>query len=234
MTSSTLCFPLASQPSPAARENESDSINESLSGFGADTSTINESLDLIELDSVSVVLDSLRSLTTLMISPHSQWRVGAVKKPTIVHDMALKLELQAIALSHRLRRGSGECEPNMLTSFHIAMNIYISAVVRIVPMGCACLDFMANQLKLTLQALDVAGSPYQHPPDLLLWVLFIGGVVATTVRPWFREQLAQTCMIGNISTWDKARSILRTFPFVKHRRFDCESHCRKLWDEFCL
>lgn len=227
LTSTLPRFALEDPPTHLAQRSESMDVNDNV----GKVPTVNDSLEAIKIDGVSEIMKELCSLSTLTSCRRLGWSNGIFKKPTIIHDRALKLELQAISLSYRLSRTRQYHKYDILSSFHVAMNIYIYVAVRTIPMGCSCLDLMALNLKVELEALGYGRGHFQYPPDLWLWVLFMGGIVSTTARSWFCSRILEASRAQEIQCWENARDILKKFPLVVLERFDCESHCKGLWEE---
>lgn len=78
-----------------------------------------------------------------------------------------------------------------------------------------CEGFIENNLIPTLK------SSYEEirriAPDLLFWVLFMGGFASRGLEchAWFLEGLVECAVSRGVSSWDKARGVLERFFFVQ-------------------
>lgn len=67
-------------------------------------------------------------------------------------------------------------------------------------------------------------------PDLLFWVLFMGGYASRGLEchGWFLEGLVECAVSRGVSSWDKACGVLERFFFVQRVT---EEPWRGFWDD---
>lgn len=188
-----------------------------------------ESFYMRQFDEASDILTKLRLLTSQMVERR---RVGLSefesRHPITIHDGAIALEIRATIWTQRNDFGLKHDRHDVLTSFHIVMNIYIYLVLRTTAINCNYFNFQAKRLKVALEMLEPVGFRNIYPPDLLLWTLYLGGIGAGADKSWFRVQAAESSAALKAFTWDEVRAILKRFPWINQY---CEPLFKAFWNE---
>ena len=114
----------------------------------------------------------------------------------------------------------------------LAILIYTYIVFRKTPTGSAPLSIFTSRLQLELEN-TIRLSLWDHHLDTLLWVLFMGGVVApdsdaSSMKAWYRSWLISVCCQLDMRTWDEVLDLLRKYLWSEE---DLEKICKSLWTE---
>ena len=67
--------------------------------------------------------------------------------------------------------------------------------------------------------------------ELLLWVLFIGGMAAfgRSERVWFRTWIGRKCLDLGLACWEDSRNAIRRFAWVD---WFCDPPSKALWNDY--
>lgn len=69
----------------------------------------------------------------------------------------------------------------------------------------------------------------RYPPNILLWLLFVGGAAAEgrQYRQWFLGQISRRLSELRLDSWQETRAALKVFPYID----ECDGYFRKIWEE---
>jgi hypothetical protein len=117
-----------------------------------------------------------------------------------------------------------------IRAYAIAGTTFLYLYLRNITPSSTALDYFPSHLQDSLSDGNVIDNAEVFPPEVLLWVLFMGGIASEdrVQRPWFRERASKVCATLAVESWPVARQILIRFPFTGS---DCTSHCRGFWSE---
>lgn len=117
-----------------------------------------------------------------------------------------------------------------MRAYAIAGTTFLYLYLRNIPPSSTALDYFPSHLQDALSDGNVIDNAEIFPPEVLLWVLFMGGIASEdrVQRPWFRERASKVCATLAVESWPVARQILMRFPFTGS---DCASHGRGFWSE---
>jgi hypothetical protein len=106
--------------------------------------------------------------------------------------------------------------------------IYVYLFLRRIPNSSSIFSYMLTLMK---QEWKRAGAFIREifPPDLLLWVLFVGRCASSKqLEPWFRVELVLCKNVLNLKSWMEARGVLEQYAWVTGWH---EETFEVLWDE---
>lgn len=114
--------------------------------------------------------------------------------------------------------------------FYSSVLLFIYLTLRELPINSSILDNFVTRLRSAVERLRSADSQRQFPPQLLLWILFIGGWAADgrSDRTWYSQNIACLAEEMNVQTWEQAKNMLAEYIFAVPL---CERPCKLLWDE---
>jgi hypothetical protein len=114
----------------------------------------------------------------------------------------------------------------------LSAQIYVNIVLRKMEVGYAILHHLVNRLKKALSQTDL-DSIWEDKAELLTWVLFQGGAVATEegTRKWYVSHLVSCSKHSGLQTWNDVVGLLRRFLWVS---LELEKHCKTLWYEIAV
>jgi hypothetical protein len=98
--------------------------------------------------------------------------------------------------------------------------------------GYAVLPHLATRLKNALDQTDL-DSMWEDKAELLMWLLFQGGAVATEegTRNWYISHLVSCFRHSGLQTWNDVIGLLGRFLWVS---LELEKHCKPLWYEIAI
>jgi hypothetical protein len=113
----------------------------------------------------------------------------------------------------------------------LSAQIYVNIVLRKMKVGYAVLPHLANKLKNALDRTDL-NSMWEDKSELLTWVLFQGGAVATEgLSKWYVSHLVSCSKHSGLQTWNDVVGLLERFLWVS---LELEKHCKPLWYEIVV
>lgn len=117
-----------------------------------------------------------------------------------------------------------------LRAYPTAGTIFLYLYMRNVPPSSPALDYFVANLRDALTDGNIIDDTRTFPPDVLFWVLFMGGIASNgrMQRQWFRAQAKKIQVSLALGSWAVGRRILMRFPFTGPA---CESHCQGFWAE---
>jgi hypothetical protein len=203
---------------PVFQPNEDLADNKSVQGFTG----LHPSIQMMfaELNHLSAMMANMSNLSSAEDGPNS------FKKKL---DVA---EQRMFRIIH--------CEPGDLNSsretlfrlraYPMAGTIFLYLYLRSIPPSSTALDYFMMNLRDALTDGNVVDDTRTFPPDVLFWVLFMGGIASGggMQRQWFRTQATKIRVALALDSWAVGRQILMRFPFTGS---DCESHCQEFWAE---
>ncbi|MCJ1322626.1 hypothetical protein MMC15_007975 [Xylographa vitiligo] len=101
-------------------------------------------------------------------------------------------------------------------SCRLAAIVHVHTTMRVCANTNHVVASLVQRLHSSLLELPDLSSAWSMVPELLLWVLFVGGI-ATIVpqeRTWFVEALVEPCTTLGVRTWNTASGILRRFFWI--------------------
>ena len=210
-----------------------------IEGVASMTSQHNPSLPLAETGFACLLNISSRSSTII------KGLQELVSLTTDILGLGCGTPSQAELYSFTVRRtytewGLSTIEPSSETKLEAAIKsccrlsaqIYVNIVLRKMEVRYAVLPYLANKLKNTLDQTDV-DVMWEDKAELLTWVLFQGGVVATEegIRKWYVSYLVFCSKHLGLQTWNDVVELLGKFLWVS---LELEKHCKALWYEIVV
>jgi hypothetical protein len=92
--------------------------------------------------------------------------------------------------------------------------IYVYLFLRRIPNSSSIFSYMLTLMKGEWKR---AGAFIREifPPDLLLWVLFVGRCASSKqLEPWFKVELVRSKNALNLKSWMEARGVLEHFAWI--------------------
>ena len=128
------------------------------------------------------------------------------------------LDAQLLYTEHRLVKFQSveiSAENEVQRSFCVACLIFISLFLREMPSPVLLNEALTTRLRETMGNIDRI-SWTGAPPAIMLWMLFIGGVVALgrPERSWFVLHLSKLEISLDFRDWDSAKASLQSVLWV--------------------
>jgi hypothetical protein len=195
---------------------------------------LREDLDIEDLDrlkeSIMEVFHTLQNIS-LLVATHKLdvKEADQIKFSDKIYDV----EHQVNSFSSTGRPSNGDISSHraICGSCHLSMFIYIYWVLREIPIGCSIFDMFVKRLKDHLEDNGSMTLLEELDTELLLWVLFIGGMAAfgRSERVWFRTWIGRKCSDLGLGCWEDARSTVRRFAWVD---WFCDPPSKALWNDY--
>lgn len=134
-------------------------------------------------------------------------------------------------MQHRLLSFSpadGDSESNVVVEAScLGASLFL---VSIQPHFITFAPIVTKTRKKLYNLLASSNTNWENSMDLLLWVLFMGGMttVCRLARPWYTFALRELASKRNFGSYEDVKAVLRKFVWLE---CICDDLCKTLWDE---
>jgi hypothetical protein len=114
-------------------------------------------------------------------------------------------------------------------SSRVAALLYANRVLRAMPNNAAMISHLLHHLMRCLQRTNLENRWGKYP-ELLLWVMFLGGTATTTTADhiWFVTQVMTLAAALELRSWSDVKGVLERYLYPEHA---LEKLCVSFWEE---